>query len=307
VKPAFSVILFTSASGAGLGLAAWLLAWQLAGAVHAGERGFWAGAVLAAVLTTLGLVSSTFHLANPRNAWRAFARVRTSWLSREGVLAAAVYPLAALHLWLSWTGSGVVAASAVLLAALSMAVVFSTGMIYACLKTVPRWRTWHVPAGYLLFSLASGLLLWLALRERPAGVLAEARLTAGAWIAMGLMLACLLLKLAYWAKFAQPAGPSLAGALRVSNGKVRLLDAGHTAGTFLSEEFGFELARSRARRIKAMALVLMLPVPALLLALLPDAHWLAAAGFLGAVLLERWLFFAEAQHVVRLFHGQPRV
>ena len=39
-----------------------------------------------------GLVSSTFHLANPRNAWRAMMRVRTSWLSREAVLAVVFFP-----------------------------------------------------------------------------------------------------------------------------------------------------------------------------------------------------------------------
>jgi hypothetical protein len=33
----------------------------------------------------------------------------------------------------------------------------------------------------------------------------------------------------------------------------------------------------------------------------------AALCFLGGVLLERWLFFAQAEHVVRLYHGQQRV
>jgi DMSO reductase anchor subunit len=33
----------------------------------------------------------------------------------------------------------------------------------------------------------------------------------------------------------------------------------------------------------------------------------AVVCFLGGVLLERWLFFAQAEHVVRLYHGQQRV
>jgi sulfite dehydrogenase (quinone) subunit SoeC len=300
LKPAFSVILFSSSSGAGLGLAVWLLAWQLAGGVDAGGRAFWFGAALSALLFTVGLLSSTFHLANPRNAWRSFTRFSTSWLSREGVLAALFYPVAAVHLWLSWAHSPAARLTAALLIALALGIVACTGMIYACLKTIPRWRSWHVPVGYLLFALASGLLLWLAIDERPTTRPAEVQVTAGMRIAMALMLACVLLKAAYWLKFAQPAGMTIASALGFPGSRVRLLDAGHTGATFLTAEFGFALARERSRLIKGWALLLMLPVPLLLLRLLPDAHWLAALVFFAGVLLERWLFFAEAQHVVRL-------
>ena len=34
--------------------------------------------------------------------------------------------------------------------------------------------------------------------------------------------------------------------------------------------------------------------------------WLAAMVCLAGLLAERWLFFAEAQHTVRLYHGAPR-
>ena len=168
MKPALSVIFFTVASGAGLGLAVWLLAAQLAQRVDGTLRAFWVAAATAAVLLTLGLLSSTAHLANRRNAWRAFARVRTSWLSREGVLAVAFYPLAALHLGLSARGGPAASLSAVLLIVLALAIVACTAMIYACLKTVPRWRTWHTPAAYLLYALASGGLLWTAIAASAA-------------------------------------------------------------------------------------------------------------------------------------------
>jgi DMSO reductase anchor subunit len=46
---------------------------------------------LAALLVTLGLLSSTFHLGHPERAWRAFSQWRSSWLSREGVAAVATY------------------------------------------------------------------------------------------------------------------------------------------------------------------------------------------------------------------------
>ncbi|MCZ8104575.1 MAG: dimethyl sulfoxide reductase anchor subunit, partial [Burkholderiales bacterium] len=98
MKPALSLVAFTVASGAGLGLAAWVLAWQLADRIDGSAWPFWAAVALAAALLTIGLLSSTRHLANPRNAWRSFTRFRTSWLSREAVLVMAFYPLAAVHL-----------------------------------------------------------------------------------------------------------------------------------------------------------------------------------------------------------------
>ena len=44
--------------------------------------------LISLVLISAGLASSSLHLANPKNAWRAFFRFKTSWLSREAALAA---------------------------------------------------------------------------------------------------------------------------------------------------------------------------------------------------------------------------
>ena len=96
MKPALSVIVFTVLSGAGLGLLICTVLARLAGEA---AGGVWRAAVLAIVLLSVGLVSSSLHLANPRNAWRAFARFATSWLSREAVFAALLYPLVAVWLF----------------------------------------------------------------------------------------------------------------------------------------------------------------------------------------------------------------
>jgi DMSO reductase anchor subunit len=311
VKPAFSVLFFTVSSGAGLGLAAWLIAAQLAQRIDPSQPVFWVGAVVAALLLTFGLLASTRHLANPRNAWRAFARVRTSWLSREGVLAVAFYPLAALHLWASAAGSAVAVATGVATIALAAAIVACTAMIYACLKTVPRWRTWHVPASYLLYAAASGALLWRAL----AGAGSPSAPSAPA--AFALVAAAAAIKALYFVRFAAPvtatinealAVPEAAAAGRVG-GRVRLLDPGHAHATFLTNEFGFALARERAAGLRATMFGLTFAVPAASL-LVPAAGgfaWLGAMAFLAGALVERWLFFAQAEHVVRLYHGQARV
>ena len=77
MKPAFSVIFFTVASGAGLGLLIWLALLLLAGAPidpRAFRRVLW----VAACLVTAGLLSSTLHLANPKHAWQSFRRFGSS-------------------------------------------------------------------------------------------------------------------------------------------------------------------------------------------------------------------------------------
>lgn len=308
MKPAISVILFTVASGAGLGLAAWVLVAQLAGALDPSTDAFAAGIAIAAVLVTVGLLSSTRHLANPRNAWRAFARVGTSWLSREGVLAVALYPVATLHLWASLHGAAFAPVTAVATLVLAVATVGCTAMIYACLKTVPRWRTWHVPAAFVAYAGASGALLWQAVAGEQGG--APSTSAALAWV-----LAAAAIKAAYFLKFADRrehtieealAVPARAPAGRVQ-GPVRLLDPGHSHRSFLTDEFCFELARGRAVGLQALMFALTLAVPALLLVGGGAAYaWPAAIAFLAGVLVERWLFFAQAEHVVRLYHGQRR-
>ena len=84
MKPALSVIFFTVSSGAGLGLLVWLLiASLMADHIRMDGATFYKGALIAGLFITAGLVSSTLHLANRKNAIYSLARIRTSWLSRE--------------------------------------------------------------------------------------------------------------------------------------------------------------------------------------------------------------------------------
>lgn len=83
MHPTFSIIFFTVVSGARFGLATLFALMQIAGrldAYTASQQFMMLG--VAVGLVTSGLAPSTLHLANPKNAWRAVMRVRTSWLSR---------------------------------------------------------------------------------------------------------------------------------------------------------------------------------------------------------------------------------
>src|SRR5690606_30555761 len=133
MNPAFSVIFFTTASGAGYGLIALFGIGAMLGLLP-DDR--WFGGVslgVALALVSAGLLSSTFHLGHPERAWRAFSQWRTSWLSREGVLSVLAFVPAGL-LWLAWIVCGPGLWTMILgpiAAALALATVWATAMIYA--------------------------------------------------------------------------------------------------------------------------------------------------------------------------------
>ena len=85
MQPAYSVILFT-ASGAGLGLLAWLVLLALLGAIPVERWLGFIGLASSFVLVAGGLLASSMHLGRHACAWRAPSQWRTSWLSREGVM-----------------------------------------------------------------------------------------------------------------------------------------------------------------------------------------------------------------------------
>ena len=309
MRPALSVIFFTVSSGAGLGLLVWL--------VLLSSTGFVGGIPTESMLpilatglglTTAGLISSTLHLANPRNAWRAFSQFRTSWLSREGVLAVALYPVAILYGLLVTIGSAgaLQAGVGILLALLALGVLYCTGMIYACLKTVPRWHTRLVPAAYVLLGIYSGALIGL-----PFIAYADSPVAPPATFALALLATAFIVKTIYFARFRAPVVQhTINSALTLGKKTIRLLDVGHTHGTFLTDEFCFKLARGHAVALRLISVVLGFVLPlAVLISETKTPIPLAVAGFacLLGLLAERWLFFAEAEHVVRLYHGASRV
>lgn len=312
MHPAYSVILFTTASGAGYGLLAML---GLAAAFDLGlPQTFWFGFTSLAIslgLITLGLLSSTFHLGHPERAWRAFSQWRSSWLSREGVAAVATYVPAAVFglLWvvanefgLAWKIAGALSAIGAVIT------VWCTGMIYGCLTTIRRWHHPLVAPNYILLSAASGLVLFaLLMQVFGAGQPWHA---CAAAIAIVIALAA---KLVYWRSTDNaPRELTIEDATGLGSiGLVRQLDAPHTQSNFVQREMGYRVARKHAVKLRLISAIFgfgLATVLTVVAALFTGAMATAALLFstlaiaLGVV-LERWLFFAEAQHVVTLFYG----
>jgi DMSO reductase anchor subunit len=309
MNPAPSIIFFTTASGAGYGLLFWLGVLRAAGLLPASPAFGLAALTLALLLVTAGLLSSLKHLGRPERAWRALSQWRSSWLSREGVAAIATY-LPALGLGLALIAGNAPLATFLGLAAAAGAVAttWATGMIYGSLKTVRQWRHPIVPWGYLLFGAFCGAALLAALAA-PWGA---ARIPAVLAALLGG--AAIALKSAYWEAIDAPApadAPSIESATGLGRiGPTRPLDPPHTEQTWLLREMGFRVARAHRARLRRLTLagfaaatalaVLALPLPGGLAALVLVP---AAALACAAMLIERWLMFAEATHTVTLFYS----
>lgn len=306
MHPAYSIIFFTTVSGLGYGLAAMLGLGLLDPAVTATKLAH----VLALTMIGGGLLSSTLHLGNPQRAWRAVTQWRSSWLSREGVLAIVSFvplglaALGSLFLDAYWAPVGLAGT------ALAVATVYCTAMIYGSLRSVQAWNTPLTPACYLLFSASGGSML-AALFSAAGG--ADPRLFAG--LAVVFLLAAWATKLAWRNRLntMRPLStPETATGLGFI-GKVRLLERPHTNDNYLNREMGYRVARKHAAKLFAIALAAGGVAPLLAMALLA----LAAPTGAGAVLLaliallfhvagmmvERWLFFAEARHAVMNYYG----
>lgn len=311
MHPAISVIVFTTLSGAGFGLWTWLGLRIAIGAPPAmfEALAWWLLLVAAGVAAAIGLLASFWHLGKPLRAWRAFSQWRTSWLSREGALAVACFPVAAALTWLlpgQAAPTPALRLLGALLALLALATVASTAMIYASLKPVPAWRHRLVVPGYLLFALLTGgLPLLVVAGVRDTGPMALLRLALIA-IAAGLA----ALKLAYWRDIDRASLPHTRGdAVGLPGRDVSVFERPHTEPNYLTREMGFVFARRHARWLRTVALTGfgLLPLAALLLTFgSPELATpaLAAAGVaaLAGAFAERWLFFAQARHMVTLYY-----
>jgi DMSO reductase anchor subunit len=311
MHPAYSVIIFTTTSGAGYGLMFWLALAVLAGLLpHDAPIVFW-GWAAALALVSAGLLSSTLHLGRPERAWRAVSQWRSSWLSREGVAALATYVPAGLLALLSLLGAGAGLAPALaLLSALgAVATVWCTGMIYAALRTVRQWNMRLVPVNYLFIAAATGaLLLGLALALAGWATQGPALLALAALVAAG------ALKLAYWRRIDGDAGRYTSGAaLGIGAETVRQIDPPHSRPNYVMREMGYHVARRHAARLRGLVRVALFALPGLAMLLHAATGAAALPAFALATLsaavglfCERWLFFAEAQHVSSLYYGAQR-
>ena len=311
MHPALSIVFFTTSAGAGFALLTLLGLGAPLGLLPDSESFGFTALAVAALLAVGGLASSVLHLGRPERAWRAFSQWRSSWLSREGILAVLTLLSAAVFGsgWVLFgTAESLVGLSGILAAGLAGATIYCTGMIYASLKPIHQWHNGWVVPNYLALALMSGCLVLdflIRLWSAHYGGLALLTLVS--------VLAAWWTKERYWRLIDTTSGRStVASATSLgSRGRVRMLEAPHTEENYLLKEMGFRIARKHRRRLRRIARLGGFAVPAVgsLLALVLGGvagEIVAGLGLASAalgLLAERWLFFAEAKHTVILYYG----
>ena len=290
MHPAPSIIVFTVLSGLGFGLLFWL------GIGIPDVSGWDAFAIyfIAFASAVTGLVASTFHLGNPQRAWRAFTQWRSSWLSREGwlavlaLMAMGIYALGVIFFEFSISPIGLMGSI------ISLITVFATSMIYAQMKTVPRWNHWTTCALFMALAVSGGAIL-----------------TGQPKTAALLLLLAGVIQVVVWltgdARFDER-GSTIETATQLGSiGKVRLFESPHTGSNYLLKEMVYEVGRKHAAKLRIWSIILMCIAPALILLVLPINLFvgiIAMLVHLAGTFASRWLFFAEAEHVVGLYYGK---
>lgn len=288
MHPAPSIIIFTVLSGFGFGA----LFYLGLGLVPASGFGALVPFGLALGAAGLGLVASAFHLGHPERALKAFTQWRSSWLSREGWLSMLTLALAAAF------GGAIVFLDQPIeklgqtLSAGAVLTVFATSMIYAQLKTVPRWNDWTTP------------ILFLAAAATGGAFLVPGTPVIAALIGFG------VLQAAIWYRGTdrfEKRGHTTGTATGLgARGQTRSFEPPHTGTNYLLNEMVYVVGRRNAMQLKVISLILATLIPAVLLALSDGfaIRMLALGSHLLGMVASRWLFFAEAEHVVGLYYGK---
>ncbi len=307
MHPAYSVIFFTTSSGFGYGLAFWILILSLTKVVDDQWLGG-IGLMIALAAITFGLLASTMHLGNPGRAWRAFSQWRSSWLSREGVVAV----LSLVFISLAWLGMvtdvkgnfWVISSWLGILTALTT--VLCTGMIYQSLKPIAAWQSRLTTPVYLTYAILTGGFASAALISFFDS---EGQLPAALSVIAAITLAGM--KISYWKRASRVISLTPESATGLGKlGKVRQLEAPHATANYINKEMGFKIARKHSKKLRKIVLGMgfLAPVILGLIGILNDGlsqmTWsIAALLSIGGAAVERWLFFAEAKHAVSAFYS----
>ncbi|MGH8050953.1 MAG: hypothetical protein ACREPB_09875, partial [Arenimonas sp.] len=166
--------------------------------------------------------------------------------------------------------------------------------------------TYVVPT-YLFFALLTGGLLSTAIAGLNPNPIPE-------FLIFGFILLAVFLsvvKKRYWKDIDSQTLPSRASALGLKPEQVvTVFERPHTEANYLTKEMGFVLARKHSKKLRFISLVLFCWLPVLLCIatwMLPyifSGYLMFAAAFFAytGALVERWLFFAEAKHVVMQYY-----
>ena len=289
MHPAPSIILFTVLSGFGFGLTSIVGLLQFLNQISMVDIIIFSSMGL--FFSTIGLISSFFHLANKKNAIKSMSQWQTSWLSREAISSIFCLSIVVGNIGWIFVQNMYISEVGIILFLLSLITVFTTSMIYAQLKTVPSWNNMLTPTLFIFAALAGGSIL----------------ITDHASLVLLLIFAVLQVLFWYIADRSFIDIETTVGtALGFSkNEDIRAFDAAHTNRNYLLNEMVYKVARKHAVKIRYISFFAAFVLPMSLILILPgnfSVSVLIIASHLVGIYFSRWLFFAEAKHSVSFYY-----
>ena len=290
MHPAPSIILFTVLSGFGFGLISIVGLLQFLSQISTVDVVFFS--LIGFFFSTVGLISSFFHLANKKNAIKSLSQWQTSWLSREAISSIFCLSIVVGNIGWVFVQNRYINEVGIILFLLSLFTIFTTSMIYAQLKTVPSWNNILTPALFIFAALAGGSILLMD------------------YASLVLLLIFGVFQVLFWYIADQSfiyKETSVGTALGFSkNEDIRAFDVAHTNRNYLLNEMVYKVARKHAIKIRYISFFAAFVFPMSLTLVFPgnfSVSVLIIASHLVGIYFSRWLFFAEAKHSVSFYYN----
>ena len=289
MHPAPSIILFTVLSGFGFGLISIVGLLQFLNQINMVDIIIFS--VIGLFFSSVGLISSFFHLANKKNAIKSMTQWQTSWLSREAISSIFCLSIVVGNIGWVFVQNRYVNEIGIILFLLSLFTIFTTSMIYAQLKTVPSWNNMLTPAFFIFAALAGGSIL----------------LMGNTSLVFLLIFAVLQVLFWYIADLSfKEKETSIGTALGFSkNEEIRAFDLAHTNRNYLLNEMVYKVARKHSIKIRYISFFAAFVLPMSLILMFPDNFSVSVfmiVSHLVGIYFSRWLFFAEAKHSVSFYY-----
>src|SRR5690606_6916275 len=157
---------------------------------------------------------------------------------------------------------------------------------------------------YLLFALLTGLALLFTLMLAMLGDQGPGSMLLTLAVVAALLVA---LKWVYWHEIDRAELPETRGtAIGLPDREATVFERPHTEANYVTREMAFQVARQHALWLRVAASAFLVGGPLLAWLLLGAGPALAlgtaAALMLAGAFVERWLFFAQARHMVTLYY-----
>ncbi len=290
MHPAPSIILFTVLSGFGFGLISIVGLLQFLSQISAVNIIIFS--LIGLIFSTVGLISSFFHLANKKNAIKSMSQWQTSWLSREAISSIFCLSIVVGNIGWVFIQNRYINEVGIVLFLLSLFTIFTTSMIYAQLKTVPSWNNILTPALFIFAALAGGSILLMD------------------YASLVLLLIFGVLQVWFWYIADQSfmyKETTIGTALGFSkNENIRAFDFAHTNRNYLLNEMVYKVARKHAIKIRYISFFAAFVFPMSLTLIFPGNFSVSVfmlVFHLVGIYFSRWLFFAEAKHAVSFYYN----